>query len=471
MIQENDYVVIRWHDDKSSHVIKVRGEQKLGKTRLSVKPLIGQPYESVFELRDKVLVRVDDDPAFLDRTFDEVGAAAAGDATKSINNSSYVDSNTAQKLDDGDIQEMRDSGATGVDIMKSLIANSETWSAKTEFAQQKWLMRKSRKYLRRFRVCRSTPSLMCDVLFNKSSDNICGLRGDSLAQVLSHGGVYAGARALVFDTTLGLVVGAVAYRMRGNGRILSIFTGQQPHLEYVEPMNLTDRELSIIRSIPSAELAPATDDVSEVGFSPSLDSRSMDLDDPKPNSRASGKPFHSSCKKAHELDRARTLLREGANSLIIVTNFRPLIVLQETIFLLAPSSPFVVHCEYLEPLVECYLFLQNRNLALRLNLTETWMREYQTLPCRFHPQMNMSSSGGYVLSGIYIGSIVVRKVPAVPESTIASVPMETHEKKEQEQEQDVVLSGVDVSIEVALSDEQGDEEHEQGSPLPGKRKR
>lgn len=31
------------------------------------------------------------------------------------------------------------------------------------------------------------------------------------------------------------------------------------------------------------------------------------------------------------------------------------------------------------------------------------MREYQTLPGRMHPQMNMQTSGGYLLRGIYVG--------------------------------------------------------------------
>lgn len=404
MISEGDFVVIKWHDDKSTSILRVRGEQKLGKLRVPTKPLIGHPYESVFELRDKVILKVEDDPGFLEKVFDDLQSSCEG------NNSSYVDSNSAQRLSDEDIRGMKDSGATGIEIMKSLIANSETWSVKTEFAQQKWLSRKSRKYLRRFRACKTTPSLMCEVLFNKNSENICGLRGDAVAQVLSHGGVYAGARVLVCDTTLGLVAGAIAYRMRGFGRILSIFTGQQPHLEYIEPLNLNDKELEIIRSVPCVELASAADDVQAKGLLNSLDSDSMDLTDPspKPNARSSGKPYHSSCKKPHELQRARQLLREGVNSLVLVSHFRPLVVLQEAIFLLVPSSPFVVYCEYMEPLVECYLFLQAKGIAIRLNLSETWMREYQTLPGRFHPVMNMRTSGGYILSGVYVGGLQVK---------------------------------------------------------------
>jgi hypothetical protein len=49
--------------------------------------LIGHPYEAVFELRDKKVMRVDDDPGFLDKAFEEV-------ATSSGDNSRFADTNT-----------------------------------------------------------------------------------------------------------------------------------------------------------------------------------------------------------------------------------------------------------------------------------------------------------------------------------------------------------------------------------------
>ena len=36
-------------------------------------------------------------------------------------------------------------------------------------------------------------------------------------------------------------------------------------------------------------------------------------------------------------------------------------------------------------------------------LSDTWMREFQTLPGRFHPEMFMSTTGGFLLTGIYVG--------------------------------------------------------------------
>ena len=90
-------------------------------------------------------------------------------------------------------------------------------------------------------------------------------------------------------------------------------------------------------------------------------------------------------------------------SLVIATASHPLSILRECLPLLGPSSPVVIYCEYCEPLVECYLYMQSRGDCLRIRMSDTWCREYQTLPGRVHPVMYMPTSGGYVLTAIYVG--------------------------------------------------------------------
>lgn len=67
-------------------------------------------------------------------------------------NRGYIDSNTAQKLSTADIMKLRESGASGKEIIDALIANSDTWAGKTSFAQEKWLKRKQKKYIRCMRI-------------------------------------------------------------------------------------------------------------------------------------------------------------------------------------------------------------------------------------------------------------------------------------------------------------------------------
>ena len=40
--------------------------------------------------------------------------------------------------------------------------------------------------------------------------------------------------------------------------------------------------------------------------------------------------------------------------------------------------------------------------AVALQLQESWLREQQVLPGRTHPHMTMSTTGGYILSGIKV---------------------------------------------------------------------
>jgi tRNA (adenine58-N1)-methyltransferase non-catalytic subunit len=40
--------------------------------------------------------------------------------------------------------------------------------------------------------------------------------------------------------------------------------------------------------------------------------------------------------------------------------------------------------------------------CVMMRISETWMREYQVLPLRTHPQMKTSATGGYILNGIKV---------------------------------------------------------------------
>jgi hypothetical protein len=88
---------------------------------------------------------------------------------------------------------------------------------------------------------------------------LSNMRSDKLAQILSHGGVFSGAKVLVFESLVGLVVGSIAYRMGGQGEILSVYFGQQPHFDLVDRLNLSPAQISTIRVslLPSLPPSPS----------------------------------------------------------------------------------------------------------------------------------------------------------------------------------------------------------------------
>ena len=78
--------------------MKIDGEQKLGKGKIRTIDMIGAPYGSIFEVRDHRLVRITDESF----TFDDALSGGSGD------NSGYIDTNTAQKLTEGDILSLKE---------------------------------------------------------------------------------------------------------------------------------------------------------------------------------------------------------------------------------------------------------------------------------------------------------------------------------------------------------------------------
>ena len=109
---------------------------------------------------------------------------------------------------------------------------------------------------------------------------------------------------------------------------------------------------------------------------------------------------------------------QQCDSLIIASKHDPTATLLTLLPYLAPSCPFVIYHEFLEPLLDTFKTLQNyhvpnnnndsdgntpmmlrHNIAINLRLTDTFFREYQVLPSRTHPKMSMSQNGGYLLMG------------------------------------------------------------------------
>ncbi|KAK9916890.1 hypothetical protein WJX75_008379 [Coccomyxa subellipsoidea] len=77
----------------------------------------------------------------------------------------------------------------------------------------------------------------------------------------------------------------------------------------------------------------------------------------------------------------------------------PLALLRKVLPLLAPSGAFAIFANCLQPLAECMLALQVSKEAVALQLQESWWREHQVLPGRTHPEMMVSATGGYILTG------------------------------------------------------------------------
>jgi pyrimidine deaminase RibD-like protein len=368
---------------------------------------------------------------------------AAGGGAPRRDNRQLVDDGTAQALRDDDIAAMRRRGETGANIVRALAGSSATFSEKTAFSQEKYLRKKAHKYVRRFRVCRCAAQSITETLVESTPLRIAGLRVDSLGAMLSHADVRWGATALVFDGAGGLLVGAVVERMSraegagagAGGYVIAAHeggAGAAPHLPLLQTFNLwrvpgVRRALVAVRYdeltgwaagiAAEAPAAPPGDAAGEGGEAPPLQEGEGGGGGDggggggaRKRQRGGGGPVGDGAASRSLApwpysDGARKhLLGRGVDSVLIAL---PPDVDPETALLAAlryarPSASFSVFSLLAPALAALAARLQALDVAVNLQLAETWTRELQVLPQRTHPHMAMHAASGFVLSGTVV---------------------------------------------------------------------
>lgn len=456
VIQEGDFMILAFADGRQIFAQALKSWKgkappvKINKRSYPTHNLVGLPYGTVLELGSSRLMPLPEDedvipeyPSTLSSGTDG-GAASAKtptaleddeavaddntfpsvDTDQSCDNRNLVDDNQSQRLAAEDIERLRQSGARGSEIVDKLIENSATFGQKTEFSKAKWIAKKQLKYQPRCRIVRCTPFTVCEALFRTRPRSLLNMREDSLGQILSYSNVSAGCQVLVYEQCMGVVTGAIAQRMGGYGKVLSVYTGQQPNfLEIISRYNLSFAEHFSIKWVHAGDIFGDPSSVAasnaEISNDPEkLERQSLEWPCPlQDHTRSYLDNMGTEQEKRDFLAKrcsrfARKLTRhtpeEGkewlqkrqSDSVILAVRCDPTETLLGMLPYLAPSCPFVVFCEYKEPLADCFQQLQKQQLAINLRLSDAWMREFQVLPGRTHPDMNMTQSGGYILTGI-----------------------------------------------------------------------
>lgn len=404
---------------------------KIGDKSCSLQPLIGRPFGSSFQ------VEVGADGPFLSRVIPNAEGNDLGEkiddqsVEECRDNRALVDNNTAQSLTGEDIDGMRRKGATGDEIVQALIANSATFEKKTAFSQEKYRIKKQKKYAPRVLLRRPFARSICEAYFKKHAEKIGFLRVDTLSLLLSLANITAHSDVLVFDLIGGIVTGAVGERLGGTGYVCNPYCGTTPYnVSIIRMFNFSDKTCKRIVHAPLVELqhsdsgSTSTDQLADAVTSReqqnkdtlSPPSSAVDLVNTEESSsgnmeidyNVAASPKCGKTVKAGEAtpEAIKSWKENGFSSLIIAApNMDAWDIAKELVPLLSYSAPFVIYHQYLQPLVTCMHNLQIEKMAINLQISEPWLREYQVLPSRTHPHMQMSSSGGYLLSGTRVSSI------------------------------------------------------------------
>ncbi|KAJ8898406.1 hypothetical protein PR048_003766 [Dryococelus australis] len=453
VVRIGDYVIIQRQKYSKLHKITKKCKVTLGKDHVELDVIVGRPFWTTYkmELKSKKLFSLVECDGV-----ESLSEQLIKDVSSGIDNRNIFDDGSSQLLSKEEIVGLRDSGLSGSEIVGHLIGNSKTFHNKTEYAQEKYLLKKEKKYFEYMTIRRPTFRLVAQIMFKQDPGKIMWLRMDTLSQITTSVGIHSHGTYLLYDSgCLGLPAASMLHYVGENGHIVNIHPGTLPQKEAIQAMNFSEDHLKSLMTVnihkllynllgnssSHQETTNSAESLHELSKSSDVagenlskgDESNFQISDNKPAKGCENVPKYSSehltedrhlaeegdSKKRKlqdgeiniakrprwelEMDRAVDLLRaHKADGLVVVSREHPLNIVASLLPLLAVSRPLVVYCVLREPLLDLYMHLKCRGDVVGLRLTETWLRTHQVLPDRTHPDMLMDGGGGYLLVGTVV---------------------------------------------------------------------
>ncbi|KIM70278.1 hypothetical protein SCLCIDRAFT_101867 [Scleroderma citrinum Foug A] len=344
--------------------------------------LIGHPYGLSYEIHDKKLKRLPP------RTMQEIEET---DATNELIN----DDELVQPLTVAEIEGLKKSGVHSSEIIQAQIEQHATYSLKTEYSKDKYKQRKEAKYSKCFETVEPTLFSVCDYWFKKDHHRIRDIRPDTLSQMLNQANIRPGGRYIIVDDASGLVVAAVLDRLGGECRVISINDSDSPPAYPVLTLMNYDKK-ALTKVLATLNWATAQE-----GYTPVI----------PPLEPPSGR-VHSERQRAR-LDKRRAtsdvmattraeLFAGEFDGLLVASEYDAFQIVGALSPYLAGSASIVVQNQFLQPLADLQTRMRQIPIYLAPSITEGWLRRYQVLPGRTHPNMNTLGSGGFLLHAIKV---------------------------------------------------------------------
>lgn len=285
-----------------------------------------------------------------------------------------------------------------------------------------------RRYLQ---IRRPTIRLLADLMYRQDPERVLGLRIDSLSQLISYSNVCATGNFLLYESgTNGLVPAALLNAIGANteAKLLHLHQGNVPQKQAIQALNLEQEQLNrcisaniysilrqfyqqnggVKRKLDETENEASAAKLVKVEAVNGNENESTRMEVDSIQSTVNGSETDHDTKNQNENkipkwmienERGCELLRENLDALIIVAKEHPVAILNALLPFVKPSRPVVVFQLSRDILIEAFMDLKSTGHVTGLKLTSNWLRNYQVLPNRTHPDVNMSGNSGFLLHG------------------------------------------------------------------------
>lgn len=340
-------------------------------------------------------------------------------------NRNIVDDGQSQKLTSDQIDSLKGSGKTSTEIVAEIVGNSQSFANKTEFSQEKYLRKKEKKYFEYIQIRKPTLRLITEIFYRQDADKMLGIRMDTLAQILTYSNISCFSKCLLYESgTNGIVLAGLLSRMGpivdddDSGKLVYMHPGNFQQKQAVNALNLTeDRMVAVnIYSVLRHFYQKMTAKEDEVVAAAEVDketaepeAKKIKIDEAAEKSNGDGQVEMTTLekpKKKWELDDEEgcRILTGKMDSLVIIAKEEPISILRNLLPFMKPSSTVVVYSQCREVLVELYNELKGGSIktVTDIHIYSSFQRNYQVLPDRTHPDINMTGNSGYILVGTTI---------------------------------------------------------------------
>lgn len=439
LVKNGSYIVVQ--KQNKSKLVKLSDNKNtftLHKEFIETKQILGKPYWTTFKMIGSKNAKRNISLEIAERA-DTMEELCRG-ISSGTDNRTITDDGTSQKLSKEEIEILRDAGKSSAEIVGSLIENSSSFAAKTEFSQAKYIKKKEKKYYRFLMILKPSISLLQDIYFKSDPNKINYLRMDTLSQILSYCNVKADGNFILYDSgTCGLAAAAMLSRIgaKTSSKLVHLHPGNQAQLTLVNAMNFPDEQLKrmstvnlytflrlyyqgdaeVIRDLVKKHLIwkkqkrqekQIDNNVDDDEDAPSAKRQKLDenIDDNVDNCDDENLEIPETFKEPKWLNETRHAIDyfkdTKADGLAIIAKEHPLNIIKALLSFLGTSRPFVIYSCYREPLQETYVMLKQRRDIVNLKLLANFCRAYQVLPNRTRPEINTDDLGGYILTGYLV---------------------------------------------------------------------
>ncbi|XP_050305485.1 tRNA (adenine(58)-N(1))-methyltransferase non-catalytic subunit TRM6 [Anthonomus grandis grandis] len=383
IINAGDHVIVQRQGYTKLHKLKQHGNMAIGKFTVEMDNVLGMRYFDTFQMKKSpngkklfVLERVSDSGS----TINNLNIEKSG-----LDNRDITVEEDTQALTKDDIDKLQDSELNSNTIIGELVNNSKTFNMKTEYSQEKYIKKKEKKYFEYIQLRRPTIRLLCNMFYRQDPTKTLGIRIDDLSQILTYANIQSEGNHMLYDSgTSGLMVASVmnAIGQQTSGTLIHMHPGNECQKNAFVAMQFPEEQrnrcinvnlYSVLRHYYQSEDPPC---------------KKAKVDEPQKVPQ-------------WQLDNVKAceILTNKCDSLIVTCKEHPVNIVKELLPFLRGARQLVVFSLIREPLQDLFLYLKSRLDIVAIRLSNNFLRNYQVLPERTHPEVNMNS-GGYILTAV-----------------------------------------------------------------------